>query len=201
MPTSRYEENHLGDVRLKEENMRIFHVGVRVMLLVFLVTFTENFVSASDSLENWKKQNMPETSEEFPPALCPAGKLASGVFCRGKYCDNVGLTCEDSSLRRRDGGEFTSYFSEEFKGFMQCPPKTVIAGFVCKGKYCDNVALWCAYVSPKFRTDIKTTKSVSEEQGGKLNFGNGRFAFSMRCYGKYCDNKKFRTGRLTNNTN
>lgn len=178
--------------------MQIIHF-VKSMLLALLVISSTHFVSASESLGEWTKQNKPVTSEEIPPALCPAGKLASGVFCRGKYCDKVGLSCVNSPLRKRDGGVFTPYFSEEYKGFMLCPARTVIAGFACKGKYCDSIALWCAYVSPRYRTDIKATKSVSEENGGRLDFGKDRFAFAMRCYGKYCDSKRFKTGRLTNN--
>ncbi len=84
-----------------------------------------------------------ETSEEYPPLVCPPNTFVQEVHCRGDNCDFVGITCRpilDSSgnwLQVSTGSqEFRPYTSEEQPVGAQCRSGQAMVGLSCTGRYC-----------------------------------------------------------------
>jgi hypothetical protein len=138
-----------------------------------------------------------ETSEERPPAICPAGSIVRSLGCKGSYCDDVGLDCVKSEWTDGRNGAFTGYFSEEtyssfsgnrIQGYNRCPRGTVLAGLSCQGSYCDNVALYCVEAKFSGLSECFKTIAVSEETGQPARWPRNFVPVGIQCFGSYCDN-------------
>ena len=126
-------------------------------------------------------------SEEGGEALCNG--LVTGMRCRGKYCDDVSLECDQSTLGDTYSHSWTKYFSEETGGLI-CGGEGYITGVKCQGKYCDDVSIRCSSVRTRSSpTNCRWSSWFSEEDGAKVDYANSYF-HGMRCSGKYCDNKQ-----------
>src|SRR5688572_9401047 len=79
-------------------------------------------------------------SEENAAATC-SNALATGLGCRGRYCDGVKLRCGAST--NLGTSSWTRYVSEEAPNELKCPDGQFVSGIQCKGTYCDNVSLRC----------------------------------------------------------
>lgn len=134
------------------------------------------------------------TSEEKPPRTCPAGYLAGGFRCTGRYCDNVAPLCRQVN-RTTTPTAWTSYFSEEGTNYATCG-SGFMTGIACNGRYCDNISLQCSYVSGSSPRDCLWMRTRLSEEGGSLVLPSDRFINGIACYGRYCDDKDFLICRL-----
>jgi hypothetical protein len=127
-------------------------------------------------------------SEEDPPATCDIGDPVYAATCRGSYCDNTNLWCEDKNypvIERR----WTPNFSEEEPLFYGiCNYREIMTGISFAGRYGDNVSIECSAI-PRSRTDCRWTRPLSEEQG--YQYFDGQFLNEVACYGRYCDNRRY----------
>lgn len=129
------------------------------------------------------------TTDGRDSVSCGDDRLAVGVGCRGRYCDDVRLMCRESNNRPHGGG-WSQYFSDEDNDEFICPYNGFVTGLKCDGRYCDNVSLKCSLMDPEVtRSDCSWRLSVSEEGPGALVVSEPYFLAGMFCWGDYCDTK------------
>lgn len=125
-----------------------------------------------------------EEQGESSPAVCSSG-FANGVRCQGRYCDNISFKCGKAVAK--DGGQWSSYFSEEEPHEQVCPSGQFVDGVRCKGRYCDSMSVHCAKGPELQEKSCFWTAKLSEENGGAQDFGKDSYLRGLRCNGRYCD--------------
>jgi hypothetical protein len=172
---------------------------------IALVCAITAFATGVHAQEQW-------TSEERGPINCTTGKLITDVYCKGRYCDDIGLSCSQSlQLGNIVEQYWTTQSVSEENGFIGCAPidherennTRFLTGFKCQGSYCDNIQVQCTkYARPDgtriVGKDCATTRFFSEEQGHQSfqQDGTGFYPVAMRCRGAYCDDVSFDVCRL-----
>ncbi|MFW7380152.1 MAG: hypothetical protein ACOH5I_15160 [Oligoflexus sp.] len=132
----------------------------------------------------------PTTSEEQgdrTSAICDDA-VVSGLQCKGRYCDNVALQCQQGL--ETSSHSWTDYFSEEGQNSRICPDQKFVTSIKCRGRYCDQVALRCSQVAEQNHDSCYWTASFSEEHGGTFEFPENTYLAGVQCEGRYCDNKR-----------
>lgn len=120
-------------------------------------------------------------------AACTPLQAVRGVACKGRYCDDLQLTCDSFPGRFYSGYRWTEWFSEEGTNHASCAENEVMTGLRCAGDFCDQLSLRCQ------RTDQTLNRCswvgpYSEEQHPYVD-NQGRYMRGMWCTGNYCDNK------------
>ena len=147
------------------------------------------------------------TSDGQPPINCKTGHLPTEVFCRGRYCDDIGLTCSpELKIGKIVQQYWTRQSVSEENGFIGCAPvdherdnnTRFLTGFKCQGDYSDNIQIQCTkYQMPDGLKVVgkrcKTTDYFSEEQARQVFAAEeeGFYPVAMRCRGSYCDSISF----------
>ena len=134
--------------------------------------------------------------------------LANGMGCRGRYCDDVRLSCDKWNLKEYCwasgcsryyrlgnwmGNSYTNWGSEENGGVLTCPYGFYVSNVYCSGRYCDNLAFECKmYEFKQSHRDCWWGGWYSEEGSG-YRYYDGEQHYLMagiQCSGGYCDNKR-----------
>jgi len=103
-------------------------------------------------------------------ADCPTGTALAYLECRGKYCDNIRLTCAKPLqwiVDMTTDPTITEYFSDAEPGRMDCDDGKVITGVECKGvkKFClVDCGDYCTYKRLRCR-------KIMPETAGKASIG------------------------------
>lgn len=142
------------------------------------------FVCASPVLAtHWTESTSDEDGKDSK-AICE-NSVATGLKCKGRYCDNVSLGCSEGLATQTN--QWSPSFSEEDKDGYVCPNGEFVQGLRCEGKFCDNVAVQCARTPELETKSCEWRAGISEENGGTLEFGQGVYLKGLKCQGKYCD--------------
>lgn len=126
---------------------------------------------------------------------CPqedSHSLLAGLYCGGRYCDNLRLHCSYKKRVSVGSVRWTGSFSNEH-GLRTCPTDHAITGIQCSGRYCDNINLQCKQLVGKSLrySNCHETRWLSDEQG-YVGIPTGGYPVGIRCNGRFCDNKKLR---------
>lgn len=171
----------------------------------------------------------PYVSEENggPWALCPTSTEAvSGVRCRGSYCDEVGIRCQDlpaditvsgyhlSDSFSEEGGHIAT--SSSFGWYRSDSPNShvcnwgqsdpgVVTGLRCTGSYCDNIQLECATPIATLNGRNEPVRFTNCSWSGWYSEEDPWFAYGatanqyiagIECSGSYCDDKRYYVCRM-----
>jgi len=134
------------------------------------------------------------TSDERPPVVCDPGRFLSRVECKGSYCDDITITCQNVPNVKLGFSYWSEFFSEENTGPAGCVGNFFIAGLACKGDYCDDVALYCVEITnlkPPHPNCSPPDQTFSEEPPNNFQDFTGHLSNKAHCYGSNCDNMSF----------
>ena len=133
------------------------------------------------------------TSEEKTEGPVNCGKNpATGMGCKGWFCDNVRLYCEPTPA---DWGavsgpiHWVGYSSEETNE-QYCTPGTYVNGLRCAGRFCDSVSLQCIGFEDHEPSDCYWTTGTFSSKEGMAMRGGGYFIQGIKCTGWFCQNKQ-----------
>lgn len=140
--------------------------------------YPEFLAEANCEYSNWFSE------EGSARGMCAGEKVAVGIQCSGRYCDNKRIKCCSLPGAIPSGGTWESnWFSEEGSSSWAWNGAAVV-GMRCSGRYCDNIKLILRSLSSP---QGNWTGSFSEEQGlGQCS--PGQYIAGIRCSGRYCDN-------------
>ncbi|CAA0110825.1 Uncharacterised protein [BD1-7 clade bacterium] len=125
------------------------------------------------------------SEEGSAQAVCRDDRVAVGIECSGRYCDNKRLKCCNVPGVKPHGDpwEASHWISEEAPNSWSWNDAAVV-GMKCSGRYCDNLKL---IVRNRKGSNGVWTNFFSEEQGlGQCP--KGSYIAGVRCSGRYCDN-------------
>lgn len=74
--------------------------------------------------------------------------FASGISCRGSYCDTMRVQFLATPRLQRGSCTSHAWFSEE-QGEDMCPVGQLVRGVQCQGRYCDDLILTCCAATPR----------------------------------------------------
>ncbi len=126
-------------------------------------------------------------------AICPPGKVAVGVDCRGDFCDDVRLRCDffpGLLPEHPDNWDWTAWIGRDRRREW-CPDGSWLTGVKCEGDYCDNVSIRCSR-STVGQWSAPSGGFYSEETGPFLA-PDGTFVTGIYCRGQHCDEKFYYT--------
>ena len=133
---------------------------------------------------------------------CKADEAMIGLWCKGRYCDDIRLRC----AKLRSGAtpnqtNSSAWFSEE--NSLTTQDDKHIAGIACKGRFCDDLKItWKTFNDPRLskKGQCYDTHAFSEGDDNMpnhalCNYLKGYTVSGIKCHGKFCDNKKLRCCR------
>jgi hypothetical protein len=126
-------------------------------------------------------------------AHCPAGTVAMGYECNGRFCDNQRLLCDSFPGTLGVLQPWSQWFSEENPGQNCSGLDEWVTAIQCRGSFCDDIRFRCrkatvAGARTVERDQCFQTGSVSEENPPLTLEGTGRFFGGLTCHGSNCDN-------------
>lgn len=164
-------------------SQRLSFVISQLSICFILIFVLGSSISHADWLEFVSEE------QQNSPARCPSG-FVDGVECRGRYCDNISLSCVYTSSvgRQVDYGRF---ISDGGDNEFQCQSGFLINGVKCRGKYCDDLAFSCVEV-PAGTGSCKWEQGYYSEEQGRFKLPDGKYLAGVRCFGSYCDTKQYK---------
>lgn len=170
---------------------RVLLIGAVGVMLTACSAASEDVELASSSLTPVTSAWSAWTTDGAPAAECPGGSLANGARCRGRYCDDVALSCGSGGFQHGNTW-WTDSFTDGDNNERVCAGNGLVTGLSCSGRYCDNVSLRCTEpVGVTRGGNCYWSAWLSEEDGGTFEFPKGKYMAGARCDGRYCDNMSF----------